>query len=321
MSRERLPISEEQGHALDVAVMGSLFLELVPEEPGQPFLAMTRLVPTAAGAAANFSRALASLGPRVGLITRLGKDELGGWLLRELEACGIDTSGISLSPDQLTPVSFACADLEGGKQFLFYRFPGYCDPLADLSPTDIDPTIIRKARVFDFAEAVIRSPGVREAAFHAARLCREGGGHVVYAVNYRSEAWDLSPIEVAAIQRQALLLADVALMNEEEYGLICGGDAAGLAGAAPPVLVVTAGERGGWVESGGVREAFSAWPVAVQYDVGAGDSFHAGYVAAYLEGASPLQAAQFAAACAALKIGRPPEAPPPCREEVRQFMG
>lgn len=320
MSRNTSPASSLPHHTLDVAVMGSLFVELVPEKPGQSLADMSRLVPTPAGAAANFSRALAALGPKVGLITCLGADDLGTWLLRELRACSIDTSGATLSPDQLTPVSFASADLRGGKQFLFYRFPGYCDPLADLSPTSLDPTVVTRARVFDFTEAVIRSPGVREAAFHAARLCRASGGQVVYAANYRPGAWTLSPAQVAAVEREALAHADLGLMNEEEYRLIFPEGAAAGGATSGTVLIVTAGERGGWVECEGVRETFSAYPIAVQYDVGAGDSFHAGYVAAHLEGRSPLEAARFAAACAALKISRPPAAPPPTREEVLRFM-
>ncbi len=310
--------NHDQQYTLDVAVMGSLFVEVVPEQPGESLATMSRLVPTAAGAAANFSRALAALGPRVGLISRLGADELGEWLLAQLLTCGIDTCGVSLSPDQLTPVSFASADLLGGKRFLFYRFPGYCDPLADLSPTSLDPESVTRAALFDFTEAVIRQPGVRETAFHAARLSRAAGGRVVYAVNYRSEAWGLSPAEVAGVQREAVALADVALMNEEEYRLIFPADYRCV--RAGPLVVVTAGDRGGWIEHQGTREVFSAFPADVQYDVGAGDSFHAGYVAAYLENYPPLDAARFAAACAALKISRSPGSPPPTRDEVLRLL-
>jgi 5-dehydro-2-deoxygluconokinase len=305
---------------LDVLIMGSLFIELVPEGPGQALLEMKCLIPTAAGAAANVARALAALGSRVGMLTRIGPDELGEWLRRELTEAGIDTEAVMTAPGRLTPISFASADLRGGKQFLFYRFPGYSDPMADLSPTSIDRTTIGRARLFDFTEAVIRQPGVREAAFHAARLCREAGGKVVYAVNYRPQAWRLPPADIAAAQREAIALADVAVMNEEEYQLIFGNEEPRAVLSAGPTIVVTAGERGGWVQQTTAREYFPARSVQVQYDVGAGDSFHAAYVAAYLEGQPPARAARFAAACAALKISRPITAPLPTRQEVIDFM-
>ena len=49
-----------------------------------------------------------------------------------------------------------------------------------------------------------------------------------------------------------------------------------------------------------------AVPVDVIFDIGAGDSFHAGFLAAWRPGGDPLAAAQFAAHAAALKISREP---------------
>ena len=321
MSDCRPNLPESSSHSLDVLVMGSLLVELVPAESGQALVDMTRLIPTASGAAANFAQALAALGPRVGMFTRVGDDELGAWLRRRLERGGIDTQTVLATPGQLTPVSFASADLLGGKQFTFYRFPGYSDPMGAVSAASLEAASLTRARLFDFTEAVVRPRQVREVAFRAARWCREAGGTVVYAVNYRPQSWDLSLPEIAAVQREAISLAHIALMNEEEYQVIFG-EGAGPAGVGGgTTLVVTAGDRGGWVQEGGRRRPFAPCPVAVQYDVGAGDSFHAGYVAAYLEGRPPAEAARFAAACAALKISRPAGAPPPSREEVLAFMG
>jgi sugar/nucleoside kinase (ribokinase family) len=272
------------------------------------------------GAAANFALALAALGVRVGLLTRVGEDELGQWLLRRLEQAGVDTTAAACVPGQLTPVSFASADLRGGKRFTFYRFPGYCDPMGALSPIALDRATLQRTRLFDFSEAVIRSEQLRATALQAARWCREAGGRVVYAVNYRPQSWPLPAPQIAALQREAIAHADVALMNEEEYHLIFGDEPAPFPGPGGPVLIVTAGERGGWTLAGATRAPFAAWPVPVQYDVGAGDSFHAGYVAAWLEGQPPAAAVRFAAACAALKITRPASAPPPRRAEVEAFM-
>ncbi len=310
------PPSKPTG-ALDVLVMGSLFVELVPDEAGASLVNMNRLIPTASGAAANFALALAALGPHVGLLARVGDDELGEWLRRQLEQAGIDMEATLATPGQFTPVSFAWADLCGGKQFTFYRFPGLCDPLGALSPASLDRPALARARLFDFTEAVVRRPGVREVAFQAAGWCRDAGTAVIYAVNYRPQSWDLSLPEIAAVQRQAISFADVALMNEEEHQLIFGDHPAHLSST---ILVVTAGDRGGWVQQGHDRWPFAARAVQVQYDVGAGDSFHAGYVAAYLENRPPLEAAHFAAACAALKVSQPPAACPATRAQVVAFM-
>ncbi len=310
----------EEGNTLDVLVMGSLLVELVPAESGQALVAMERLIPTASGAAANFAQALAALGVRVGLFTRVGDDELGEWLRRQLARGGIDTQAVLATAGQLTPVSFASADLQGGKTFTFYRFPGCSDPMGTVSRETLEAVGLSRARLFDFTEAVVRPPRVREVALEAARRCREAGGKVVYAANYRPQSWEAPVPEQIEVQREAIARADLALMNEEEYELIFGGEEGAEAPGTGRVLVVTAGERGGWVQEGETRQAFAAYPVGVQYDVGAGDSFHAGYVAAWLEGKTPGEAADFAAACAALKISRPASAPPPRREEITAFQ-
>lgn len=302
-----------------VLVMGSLFVELVPEPEGRPLGNMERLLPTAAGAAANFARALAALGVGVGMLSRVGDDELGRWLRRQLEEGGIQVGAVLAAPGELTPVSFAWADQQGGKAFVFYRFPGYCDPLRTLSPADLPRAVIRRARAFDFTEAVVRTAGVRAAAFAAAECARQAGALVIYAVNYRPQLWEVPEAEVRTVQREAMARAQVTVMNEEEYRLIFPRREKWRAGENQ-VLVVTAGEKGGWVETEGGRERFAAFPVEVQYDVGAGDSFHAGFLAAYLRGEAPLKAARFGAACAALRISRSPSSPPPTGAEIETFI-
>ena len=55
----------------------------------------------------------------------------------------------------------------------------------------------------------------------------------------------------------------------------------------------------------------------VVFDVGAGDVFHAGFLAVWRPGADASRCAQFAAAASAIKISRPPAiANLPSREEV-----
>lgn len=110
MKPEPRQSATEREHHGRVLVMGSLFVELVPDPEGRSLLHMKRLVPTAAGAAANFARALAALEVPVGILTRVGNDELGGWLRRQLEEGGIEAEAVLSAAGELTPVSFAWVD-------------------------------------------------------------------------------------------------------------------------------------------------------------------------------------------------------------------
>jgi sugar/nucleoside kinase (ribokinase family) len=64
-----------------------------------------------------------------------------------------------------------------------------------------------------------------------------------------------------------------------------------------------------------------AVPVNVVFDIGAGDSFHAGFLAIWRPGGDPVSAARFASHTAALKISREPLLELlPSRDEVVAMM-
>jgi sugar/nucleoside kinase (ribokinase family) len=55
------------------------------------------------------------------------------------------------------------------------------------------------------------------------------------------------------------------------------------------------------------------------YDIGAGDTFHAGLLAAHLSGMGPQAATRFASDAAALRISRDATRPNPTFEEARRL--
>ena len=312
--------------SLDVIVLGSAMVEITPAEMGQPLADVETMVPLPSGAAANFAAVLASLGVQAALISRVGDDELGQWLTQRLAQRGIVTDYVRPVPGQLTPVSFAWMDRQGEKTFYFYRFPGFSDPMAALHPGEITLEQLRGARIFDFTEATVRNEPLRSAAFDAARLAREAGLQVCYALNYRPSAWhDQTPEQIAGVQREACAHADIVLMNREEARSVTGcGQAAQaareVAKLGPSVVVITAGEEGALLLSEGRIEQSAARQVDVVYDIGAGDTFHAGLLAALLGGMSPAEAARFASAAAALRISRAATEPNPTYDEVGRLL-
>jgi sugar/nucleoside kinase (ribokinase family) len=128
------------------------------------------------------------------------------------------------------------------------------------------------------------------------------------------------------VQRYALALADIALMNAEESALLSGisdpNDAARrLVTLGPSVVVITSGSEGATVAVNGEVTRVPAVPVDVVFDIGAGDSFHAGFLAAWHPGGDPVAAARFSAHAAALKISREPLPELlPTRDEVVAVM-
>lgn len=314
-----------QPPSLDLVVIGSCMVEITPAQMGQSLAEAERLVPLPSGAAANFAGVLASLGMRVGFISRVGDDELGRWLISRLAERGIGTDFIAAVPGQMTPVSFAWMDQNGAKTFYFYRFPGYTDPMGTLTAETLDPAQVIAGRIFDFTEATVRNEPLRSAALHAASLARAAGREVCYAVNYRPAAWrGQSQAEIIAIQRRACAAADIVLLNREEALLIAGTQAIEAAAAilgelGPRMIVITDGAAGALLWADGELAHIPARQVPVVYDIGAGDTFHAGLLAAHLRGMDPRAAARFASDAAALRISRDAAAPNPSFGEVLQL--
>jgi sugar/nucleoside kinase (ribokinase family) len=134
---------------------------------------------------------------------------------------------------------------------------------------------------------------------------------VCYTPNYRASAWRGGVVEAADVQREALALADVVLMNAEESELLSGvsdprAGARRIVALGPSVVVITSGREGAIVATDGEQTSIPAIPVDVVFDIGAGDSFHAGFLAVWRPGGDSISAARFAAHTAALKIGREP---------------
>ncbi|MFW5866538.1 MAG: carbohydrate kinase family protein [Armatimonadota bacterium] len=308
---------------LDVLVIGSAMVEITPAEMGQPLSEVAAMIPLPSGSAANFAAVLASLGVNVALMTRVGDDELGRWLIDRLRDRGISTDFALPVAGQRTPVSFAWMDQGGEKTFYFYRFPGFSDPMSSLMPNDISADEVRRCRLFDFTEAAIRNEPLRSASLAGAALAREEGREVCYAMNYRPSAWlNQTEDEIVSVQRRACASADIVLMNSEEATIVTGENSAERAATeisrlGPTFVVVTDGENGATVLSDGSTAHVPARDVEVVYDIGAGDTFHAGLLAAHIAGMGPETAARFASDAAALRISRDAAQPNPTFDEVR----
>jgi sugar/nucleoside kinase (ribokinase family) len=314
------------GPDLDVVNLGMMMVEISPPHLGLSIAESETLSLHVAGSANIFGNALARLGGKIGLISRIGDDQLGAWLLEQARAAGMDTSAVAVVPGQLTPLLLASVDHHGNKTFAFYRFPGTCDPLATYRADETPDSFLRRGRVFDLAEGSLRNPDLRREALILTRRARDLGCTICFSPNYREAAWAGGATEASEILRTALSLADLVILNESEAILLSGTgtveDAvAWFTGQGPSLAVITRGNQPTLVLHDGFVDEVPVFDVTVVYDIGAGDVFHAGYLAAWKPGGDPVKAALFAAAVAALKISRPPEASHmPTRAEVLAFL-
>ena len=160
-SRKTAAMRETAPPDLDVVNLGMMMAEISPPRLGLRIDESDVLSLHVAGSATIFALALARLGGRVGLISRVGDDQVGRWLLKQVRAEGIDTKAVAIVGGELTPLLLASVDHDGNKTFSFYRFAGFCDPLITFRAADVDDRYLARGRIFDLAEGSLRNATLR----------------------------------------------------------------------------------------------------------------------------------------------------------------
>jgi sugar/nucleoside kinase (ribokinase family) len=293
------------GRDIDILVAGEVNPDVVVSDPDPTpeFGEVERLVKsvhlTVGSSSAIFACGAARLGMRVALYGVVGDDPLGRFMLGALAERGVDVGSCTVDHERPTGASVI---LTSGHDRAILTAPG------TIGAMDVDAlplALLDRARHLHtgcyFLQEVSRG---RLPSFFAA--ARERGLTTSFDTN-----WDPSG---AWVDVEAMLPAcDVFLPNEAEARRISGLDDVGEAarrlariGAAGrtdggPVVVVKMGAAGALAcrADGPVMQS-EALPVDVVDTTGAGDSFDAGFMRAWLDGAPLQDALELGAACGAL---------------------
>jgi sulfofructose kinase len=275
---DAIPTTAEKHRARDLAVVGG-------------------------GIAANAAVAVARLGARAMLATRLGDDTTGRDIVADLEAEGVDCALCRRFPGRRSSSSAVLVDARGERMVINYAdeaLPSGAGWLPQRLPDGIRAVM---------ADTRWEEGGL--ALFAAARA--SGGFGVLDADRAVRHPELLSAATHVAWAAQAL--REATGIEDPREGL------AVAAGRADAWMAVTDGGNGVWFTEGGAiahEPAFSIVPVDT---LGAGDVFHGALALGLAEGRDARSAVRFAAAAAALKCTRfGGRAGAPTRAELDAFM-
>src|ERR1700722_15581248 len=273
--------------SFDITIAGEINLDLIlyglPEVmPLEQELLGTDFCVTLGSSSAILAHNLAVLGSRVGFITLVGSDALGKIALERLGESGTDLSRVRVSTGGSTGVTIL---LPHGEERHILTYPG---TMAEMRVCDLDVAYLKSGRHFHLSSLFLQRALAPDlpALF---RELREAGLTISLDTNDDPEdTWGdlLDPL---------LDLIDVLLPNEAEACRIAHRDtldeALDVLSQRVPCVAVKRGGQGSIVRAG--REIFSAEgiPVAPVHTVGAGDSFNAGFLFAWLKGLAPDQCA------------------------------
>lgn len=286
----------------DVLVIGEVLLELSAPVPLET---ASELRLGFSGDALNAAAAARAAGARVGLLTRVGDDELGDRLVRAVAGHGIDVGLVSRvgAPNGAYLVG---ADPGGERSFVYLRRGSAA---SGLTPSDLDPDVLAGTRVL-LVSGVTQalSPSCAATVSTAAAAVRDAGGRVLYDPNFRPRLTSPAAARaaLAAIAPHAALVTPSA--PSESQALLGTADpaeaAARVLAQGAGAVAVTCGADGVLLQaSGGEAVRVPAAPAPRVVDqTGAGDVF-AGTVAARLALGDALEpAARLGAAAAALSL-------------------
>lgn len=252
-----------------VWVLGDAVVDLLPESDG-------RLLPCPGGAPANVAVGIARLGGTSGFIGRVGDDPFGALMQRTLLTEGVDIT--FLKQDEWHRTSTVLVDLndQGERSFTFMVRPS-----ADLFLETTDLPRWRHGEWLHLCSIALSAEPSRTSAFTAMTAIRHAGGFVSFDPNIREDLWQDEHL-LRLCLRQALQLADVVKLSEEEWRLISGKtqndrEICALAKEYEiAMLLVTKGAEGVVVCYRGQVHHFAGMSVNCVDSTGAGDAFVAG---------------------------------------------
>ncbi|EFI7964616.1 aminoimidazole riboside kinase [Escherichia coli] len=252
-----------------VWVLGDAVVDLLPESDG-------RLLTCPGGAPANVAVGIARLGGTSGFIGRVGDDPFGALMQRTLLTEGVDIT--YLKQDEWHRTSTVLVDLndQGERSFTFMVRPS-----ADLFLETTDLPCWRHGEWLHLCSIALSAEPSRTSAFTAMTAIRHAGGFVSFDPNIREDLWQDEHL-LRLCLRQALQLADVVKLSEEEWRLISGKtqndrDICALAKEYEiAMLLVTKGAEGVVVCYRGQVHHFAGMSVNCVDSTGAGDAFVAG---------------------------------------------
>ena len=286
----------------DITIAGEINLDLIlyglPQEmPVERELLAADFQMTLGSSSAILAHNLAVLGAKVGFITLVGEDELGKAALARLGESGADLSRVVFAVNgKSTGVTVL---LHHGKERHILTYPG---TMSDMSKQDLDIAYLKSSRHFHLSSLFLQ----RSLAAELPELFRElKSAGLTISLDTNDDPED----RWGGVLEELLDLVDVLLPNETEICRIAKRDlledAIAVLARRIPCIAVKLGSRGSLVQAGGKR--YTAAPVAVSTvdSIGAGDSFNAGFLSAWLRGLPLEDCARAGNIAGALSTQRP----------------
>ena len=308
----------------DILLMGRSSIDLYANDIGAPFHEIKNFAAYVGGCPTNVSVGTRRLGMRSVLLTAVGEDPVGDFLLHFLKQEGVVNKFIPRKAGRRTSAVILGIEPPDKFPLVYYR-----DNCADIELTieDVLAAPVAESHILLISGTGLSREPSRSATVFAAERARAAGTRVVLDLDFRPDQWHDARAFGVTI-RSVLRLVDVVLGTADEVkagalqegvsvtvehsqvsGAQVSGDAvkavASILSGGPEALVLKRGGDGTtvYLTTGETIEA-ATFPIEVYNVLGAGDAFASGFLYGYLKGWDWHRSARMGNACGAIVVTR-----------------
>ena len=325
----------------DLITFGRSSIDLYSQNIGADFVDIQGFNAFVGGSPLNIAVGGSRLGLKTALLTAVGKDKVGDFILHFLEKEKVNTSLIPRIANART--SAVVLGIEPPDKFplVFYR-----ENAADshISIDDVIAADLTRTKVFEISGTALNIEPSRSAVFYAAEVAIENNVDIVLDIDFRADQW-IDVRSFGLMVRALLPKVKIAIGTEEEIiaatlfhstqitikdQQISAPEIKGdleysinkILSLGPEVLIVKRGARGATIcNSDGSRLDVPGFPVEILNVLGAGDAFASGFIFGHINGWDTYKCCRMGNAIGSWVVQKPGCANDmPHYEEIMQYI-
>jgi 5-dehydro-2-deoxygluconokinase len=302
--------------------MGRSSIDLYSNDVGAAFPDINSFAAYVGGSPTNISVGGRRLGLKTALLTAVGTDPVGDFILKFLNNEGVETRFIPRKAQHRS--SAVVLGIEPPDKFPLVYYRDNCADI-NLSIDDVLASPIQDCKVFQFAGTNLSKEPSRSATMFAAEQAKQSGAKIILDVDFRPDQWH--DVRAFGVQIRAILpLVDIIIGTRDEINAAMLDDPRKMSLSHSQVsdtkvegdsrrniermlenkleaVVEKIGSEGAKIHmpSGEIVIA-GGFPVEIYNILGAGDAFGGGFIYGYINGWSLYKSARLGNACGAIVV-------------------
>lgn len=288
---------------LDIIIIGAAIVDLPLRPVSREIFDVVSypvdgIAMTIGGDALNESTIITRLGHKVGLMSAIGVDVAGSFVLSHCHNNGIDTTYIKQDPEKTTSINVGLVQADGERTFITNRQGSLWKFCAD----DLDMSALKNAKILSFASIFNNPLFDNDAMVKVFKKAKEEG--MMICADMVSPRLNETLEDI----KEALSYVDYFFPNFEEASEMAGESEEAkvadiLYNCGVKNVIMKIGKRGCYIRNAqGAMIVPACKDVTAIDTIGAGDNFASGFITALLDGKDLSECAIYANCTAAVSV-------------------